>query len=91
MKKNLYTLMIMAVLALVAMPMLAQEMDKTLNITVTSDTKENLKGQEVTVTQTDYSLNYASVVLDAEGKATVKAFAGKRLRRYDLPAIRGGF
>lgn len=76
MKKNLYTLMIMAVFALVAMPMLAQEMDKTLNITVTSDTKENLKGQEVTVTQTDYSLNYASVVLDAEGKATVKAFAG---------------
>ena len=44
MKKNLYTLMIMAVFALVAMPMLAQEMDKTLNITVTSDTNENLNG-----------------------------------------------
>ena len=43
MKKNLYTLMIMAVFALVAMPMLAQERDKTLNITVTTDTKENLK------------------------------------------------
>ena len=66
MKKNLYILMIMAVFEMVDMPMMAQEMDKTLNITVTSDTKENLKGQEVTVTQTDYSLNYASVVLDAE-------------------------
>lgn len=61
---------------LLALPLAAQERDKTLNITVTDDTGESLLGQTVNVKQTDYGLNYSSVVLDADGKATLKAYAG---------------
>ena len=59
-----------------ALPLAAQERDKTLNIAVTDDTGESLLGQTVSVKQTDYGLNYSIVVLDAEGKATLKAYAG---------------
>lgn len=76
MKKNLYTLLFMAVLMFLALPMAAQERDKTLNIAVTADTGESLLGQTVNVKQTDYGLNYSSVVLDANGRATLKAYAG---------------
>ena len=76
MKKNLYTLLFMAVLMFLALPLAAQERDKTLNIAVTDDTGESLLGQTVSVKQTDYGLNYSIVVLDAEGKATLKAYAG---------------
>lgn len=76
MKKNLYTLLFMAVLMFLALPMAAQERDKTLNIAITADTGESLLGQTVNVKQTDYGLNYSSVVLDANGRATLKAYAG---------------
>lgn len=61
---------------LFALPISAQERDKTLNITVTDDTGESLLGQQVSVKQNDYGLNYSNVVLDADGKATIMAYAG---------------
>ena len=76
MKKNLYTLLLMAVFMVFALPMVAQERDKTLNITVTDNTGESLLGQIVSVKQNDYGLNYSNVVLDANGKGSLKAYAG---------------
>lgn len=76
MKKNLFNCLLTVLLAFVALPLVAQERDKTLNITVTDDTGESLLGQVVAVKQTDYGLSYTGVTLDAKGKATVKAYAG---------------
>ena len=77
MKKNLYSFLLLALLAVVALPTLAQERDNTINITVTDATGESLLGQQVNVKQTDFGVSYPGVVLDAEGKATVKAYEGK--------------
>lgn len=60
----------------VAMTAAAQKRDKTLNISVTCATGESLTGQPVGVTQTDYGVSYSGVALDANGKATIKAYAG---------------
>ncbi len=76
MRKNLFACVLTVLLAFLALPLMAQERDKTLNITVTCNTGENLLGQVVSVKQTEYGLSYAGVKLDAQGKATVKAYAG---------------
>lgn len=54
----------------------AQTRDKTLTIAVTTDTGDNLEGQPLTLVQTDYSLSYGALVLDAAGTCTVKVYAG---------------
>ncbi len=54
----------------------AQTRDKTLEITVTTDTDDHLEGQALTLIQTDYSLSYGTLTLDAEGKCRVKVYAG---------------
>lgn len=76
MKKKLFACVLTVLLAFLALPMVAQERDKTLNITVTDNTGESLLGQVVIVKQTEYGLSYAGIKLDANGKATVKAYAG---------------
>lgn len=76
MKKNLFACVLTLLLAFVALPLMGQERDKTLNITVTCGTGESLQGQVVNVKQTEYGLSYSGVTLDANGKATVKAYAG---------------
>lgn len=60
-----------------AMTAAAQTRDKTINISVTCSTGESLAGQPVGITQTDYGVAYSGVTLDADGKASVRAYAGK--------------
>ena len=76
MRKNLFACVLTVLLVFLALPLMAQERDKTINITVTCNTGESLLGQAVSVKQTEYGLSYAGVKLDAQGKATVKAYAG---------------
>lgn len=76
MKKNLYSFLLLALMMFVVMPLMAQERNKTLNITVTDETGESLLGQAVNVKQTDYGLNYNAVKLDANGKASLTVYAG---------------
>lgn len=54
----------------------AQKRDKTVTIEVSLATGETLFDQPVSLIQTDYSITYPNVVLDAEGKCTVKVYAG---------------
>ena len=65
----------------------AQERNKKLTIQVTSVEGDNLKGQILTLTQTDYQLSYGSLKLDADGKCTLNVYAGNHL----LELNRGGF
>ncbi|MCR5152627.1 MAG: choice-of-anchor J domain-containing protein [Prevotella sp.] len=54
----------------------AQKRDKTLTISVTTATGESLTDQPVSLTQTDYDLNYGTLKLNADGICTVKVYAG---------------
>ena len=54
----------------------AQKRDKTVHIEVSLATGETLYEQPVKLVHTEYSLTYSNVVLDAEGKCTVKVYAG---------------
>lgn len=76
MRKDILLLTFLFVLFGSILPASAQKKDKTLNITVVATTGENLSGQPVSVKQTDYDVAYSNVTLNAEGKATLKAYAG---------------
>ena len=76
MRKDILILTFLFVLFGSILPASAQKKDKTLNITVVATTGENLSGQPVSVKQTDYDVAYSNVTLNAEGKATLKAYAG---------------
>lgn len=67
---------VMLLFLAVALTAVAQKRDKTLNISVTCATGESLMGQPVGVTQTDYGVSYSGVSLNADGKASIKAYAG---------------
>ena len=78
---------VIMLLALVALPAAAQKRDKVLNITVAIATGESLEGQQVNVKQTDYGVAYPAVTLDAQGKATLKAYAGN----HNITVERSGY
>ena len=84
--KRLYTLFIFITLAS-STQVMAQSRDKSLTITVTTDTGDNLEGQEVTLVQTDYSLSYGTLTLDAQGTCQVKVYAGA----HELSCTRPGY
>lgn len=65
----------------------AQKRDKTLTIQVSASTGESLSGQEVNLTQTDYSLSYGTLTLDDEGQTTVKVYTGN----HSLNIRRAGY
>ncbi len=71
-----FSVLLLAFLFLISLPVAAQKRDKTLDITVTTATGESLEGQQVSVKQTDYGVSYPAVTLDASGKATLKIYAG---------------
>ena len=73
MKKNLF---ITLLLVLIALPTMAQKRDRQLTVSVTIDTGESLKGQQVSLVQTDYSLTYEKLTLDEQGRCTVKVYSG---------------
>ena len=84
MKKNLPLTLLFLLLGLTAS---AQSLDKQLTIEVTSVEGDNLKGQSLTLTQTDYEVSYGSLKLDANGKCSLKVYAGNHL----LELKRDGF
>ena len=65
----------------------AQERNTQLTIQVTSVEGDNLKGQSLKITQTDYELGYGSLSLDANGKCTLMVYAGN----HHVSLNRGGF
>ena len=83
MKKTL----LFACLLITAVTAMAQSRDKTLTIKVSLNTNESLKGQEVDLTQVDYSLSYGSLTLNAAGVCTVKVYAGN----HHVEVVRPGY
>ena len=63
----------------------AQSRDKVLTITVTTDTDDDLSGQAITLVQTDYSLSYGTLKLDAQGTCIVKVYGGNHELSIDRP------
>ena len=74
MRKLLLLLFVLVVCS--PLQLLAQKRDMTLTVKVTASTGENLEGQSVNVEQTDYSLNYGTLSLDAQDQCQVKVYAG---------------
>ena len=64
-------------IALLAMlPALAQQRDKALTIAVSTAGGAVVTDASVKLTQTDYSLSYGTLKLNAQGTVTVKVYAG---------------
>lgn len=84
---NFFKYIITAAALLPTIGGMAQQRDATLNIEVTSVAGDNLKGQTLTVTQTDYQVGYGTVKLDAEGKCSLKVYAGN----HEVSLTRPGF
>ena len=76
MKKTLRSFILLILSLATALPTVAQERNVTLNVTVTTDTGDDLTGQLVKVQQTDYQLNYSPVALNAAGQCSLKIYAG---------------
>ncbi|MBR6180360.1 MAG: choice-of-anchor J domain-containing protein [Prevotella sp.] len=83
MRKSLILLLL--ALTLTLQQAQAQSRDKVLTITVTTDTGDDLSGQVVTLVQTDYTLSYGTLKLDAEGTCTVKVYGGNHELSVDRP------
>lgn len=72
---------------LLSLPISAQRRNINLTINVTANTGESLAGQAVSLMQTDYSLTYGSLSLDANGSVSLKVYAGN----HSLTIDRDGF
>ena len=72
---------------LLALTANAQERNTRLTIQVTSVEGDNLRGQSVTLTQTDFEVSYGSLTLDAEGKCSLNIYPGN----HHLALNRAGF
>ena len=59
-------------------PALAQQRSGKLEISVAAP-GEDLKGQEVNVTHTEYGISYGYLVLDQEGKASLSVYPGENV------------
>lgn len=87
MKLKTYTLLLAAMFVDSATTAVAQTRDKVLNVTVTDETGESLAGQKVNVMQTDYQVSYTPATLDADGKCSMKIYAGN----HSLSITRDGY
>ncbi|MBQ9652302.1 MAG: carboxypeptidase regulatory-like domain-containing protein, partial [Prevotella sp.] len=66
---------------------MAQSRNTPLTITVSGVAGDNLDGQAVELTQTDYQASYGNLKLNAEGRCTVNVYAGN----HRLTINRSGF
>jgi len=64
-----------------------QSRDKQLTVRVSSVEGDNLEGQKITLTQTDYQVSYGTLVLGADGTCSLKVYAGN----HQLGIERDGF
>lgn len=65
----------------------AQTRDKLLTIEVDTETNDLLRGQSVTLMQTDYQVSYGTLLLDKDGHLQVRVYAGN----HSLRIQRGGY
>lgn len=82
-----HTLLLLFACLTSALTAVAQQRDKQLHIVVTTEVGENLEGVSISLTQTDYSLGYGTLQLNAEGKCDVKVYAGN----HNLTVSHAGF
>lgn len=61
---------------------MAQQREVKVDITVSTVPGDNLSGQTLTVTQTDYSVGYGTLTLDAAGHCSLMVYAGNH--RVDI-------
>lgn len=87
MKKKAIYLLTALMMTLSAAFASAQERSVSLTITVGTEISDNLEGQPVSLMQTDYSLSYPSLTLNAEGTCTVKVYPGN----HRLTVERSGY
>ena len=76
MKSKFYSFTLLLFPLLTSTALFAQKRDKMLNIEVTTNAGISLAGQQVDVEQTDYQLQYPETTLDADGKCSLKVYAG---------------
>lgn len=67
---------LLMLVGVMSMVMHGQTRSVTLTINVTAEGGENLSGQELTLTQTDYSADYSGLKLDGSGVCQVKVYPG---------------
>lgn len=82
MRKHICILTVLMLL-LAVLPSAAQTRNVKLTITVTTGTGDDLTGQPITLTHTDYSLSYGTLTLDASGSCSVKVYAGNHRLTID--------
>ena len=82
--KYLYSLLFLTILAL---PTFAQKRNINLTISVTANTGESLNRQPIELMQTDFSLGYGTILLNASGTASLKVYPGN----HHLSITRKGF
>ena len=76
-----------AAAVLTASSVMAQSRSCKLTVSVTSAEGDNLAGQPIVLTQTDYQVGYGSLQLDADGRCTLSVYPGNHL----LEVERDGF
>ena len=88
-QSSIFNLQFAILLLFFVMPTMAiaQTRDKTLTITVTTDTGDNLDGQAVMLMQTDYSLSYGTLHLNSDGQCTVRVYGGN----HEVSVDRDGY
>lgn len=72
-------------MALTATLASAQSRNATLTIKVQTEITDDLTGQAVTLEQTDFSVTYGNLKLDADGSCTVKVYPGNHLLTVERP------
>ena len=72
-------MILMLAAGLLSLAGMAQSRSCQLNVTVVSVPGDDLTGQTVVVTQTDYQVGYGTLTLDADGKCSVKVYPGNHL------------
>ncbi|MDE7141899.1 MAG: choice-of-anchor J domain-containing protein, partial [Muribaculaceae bacterium] len=85
MKRNLLLFTLLAILSFASG--LAQQRNTHLTIKVNTVEGDILTGQPVSLTQTDYSVGYGSLTLNAQGECSLNVFAGNHMLQID----RNGF
>lgn len=76
MKKLFIILLLSLPLALASQ---AQSRSVPLSIEITASSGENLQGQNLTLTQTDFSVEYETLALDADGKCSLSIYPGNHM------------
>ena len=80
---KLFRLVALLALLLPALASLAQSRDHRLTIRVTTAAQVDLTGQLVQLTQSDYSVGYGTLRLNAAGEVSVKVYPGNHLAKVE--------